>query len=124
MSTRILTTEATLAGRTLSAGTILVYSPYLIQRRPDLYPDPDRFDPDRWLPEHAATLPRGAFIAFGGGARKCIGDTFGMLEATLVLAAITACWRLDSIPDVITRPRTRGSIRPHPLRMRLRYRHL
>ena len=121
--TRVLTTEATLAGRTLPAGTILLYSPYLIQRRPDLYPDPGLFDPDRWLPNHAAALPRGAFIPFGGGTRKCIGDTFSMLEATLALASITARWRLDPIPGLITRPHPRTSLRPHPLRMQLHQRH-
>jgi pentalenene oxygenase len=107
--TRVLTTEATLAGRTLPAGTILLYSPYLIQRRPDLYPDPNRFNPDRWLPDHAATLPRGALIPFGGGARKCIGDTLGMLEATLALASMTARWQLDPLPGIIGRPEWRQS---------------
>jgi cytochrome P450 len=121
MFTRVLTTETTLAGRTLPTGTILIYSPYLIQRRGDLYPEPNRFDPDRWLPHHT-TPPRGAFIPFGGGARHCIGDTFAMLEATLALATITARWQLDPLPDVLTRPRPRLTLRPHPLRMRLRHR--
>lgn len=124
MFTRVLTTQATLAGRTLPAGAVLLYSPYLIQRRPDLYPDPDRFDPDRWPPGHPPTLSRSSFIAFGAGARKCIGDTFGMLEATLALATITARWQLDPVPGALTRPRARVSLRPHPLRMRLRRRHL
>ncbi len=121
--TRVLTTEATLAGRTLPAGTVLLYSPYLIQRRPDLYPGPDRFDPDRWLPDPTAALPRGAYIPFGGGARKCIGDIFGRLETTITLASITGRWRLDPIPGVTTRPHPRASLRPRPLRMRLRHRH-
>jgi pentalenene oxygenase len=107
MLTRVVTAETTLAGRKLPSGTTLVYRPYLIHRRPDLYPDPDRFDPDRWLHDHAAALPRGAFIPFGGDARKCIGDTFSMLEATLALASITARWRLDPILGVITRPSPR-----------------
>ncbi|MGH3765686.1 MAG: cytochrome P450 [Pseudonocardiaceae bacterium] len=121
--TRVLTTEATLAGRTLPAGTVLLYSPYLIHRRADLYPGPDRFDPDRWLPAHTSALPRGAFIPFGGGARKCIGDIFGMLEATITLATITSRWRLDPIPGATTRPHPRASLRPRPLRMRLHHRH-
>ncbi len=120
--TRVLTTEATLGGQTLPAGAVLLYSPYLIHRRADLYPDPDCFDPDRWLPEHTKALPRGAFIAFGGGTRRCIGDTFGMLEATLALATITTRWQLDPIPGTITRPLPRAALRPNPLRMRLHQR--
>ncbi|MBV9141694.1 MAG: cytochrome P450 [Pseudonocardiales bacterium] len=120
--TRVNTTEATLADRTLPAGTVLLYSPYLIHRRGDLYPDPDHFDPDRWLPDHTTTLPRGAVVPFGGGARRCIGDTFAMLEATLVLATITARWQLDPLPGAITRPRPRATLRPRPLHMRLRQR--
>jgi cytochrome P450 len=122
MFTRVVTTEATLANRTLPAGTLLLYSPYLIQRRGDFYPHPERFDPDRWLSDRTAALPRGAFIPFGGGARKCIGDTFTMLEATLALATITTRWQLDPLPGIVTQPRPRGNLKPHPLRMRLRHR--
>jgi cytochrome P450 len=123
MLTRILTTEATLAGKTLPAGTILLYSPYLIHRRGDLYPNPNHFDPDRWLPDHTTTPPRGAFIPFGGGTRRCIGDTFGMLEATLALATITTRWHLHPLPGTTTQPRARATLRPHPLRMQLHHRH-
>jgi pentalenene oxygenase len=123
ISTRVLTTEATLAGKTLPAGTILLYSPYLIHRRGDLYPDPNHFDPDRWLPDHTTTLSRGAFIPFGGGTRRCIGDTFAMLEATLALATITTRWHLHPLPGPTTQPRARITLRPHPLRMQLHHRH-
>jgi cytochrome P450 len=120
--TRVLTTETTLAGRRLPAGTILAYSPYLIHRREDLYPHPDRFDPDRWLSDHTTHLRRGAFIPFGGGARKCIGETFAMLEATLVLATITARWQVNPLPGINTQPRPGATLRPYPLRMQLRRR--
>jgi cytochrome P450 len=119
---RVLTTETTLAGRTLPADTILLCSPYLIQRQSELYPDPERFDPDRWLPGRTTTSVRGAFVPFGGGAHKCIGDNFAMLEATLALATITARWKLDPLPGPSTQPRPRATLRPHPLRMRLRHR--
>jgi cytochrome P450 len=120
--TRVLTTETTLASKTLPAGTILLYSPYVIRRREDLYPHPDRFDPDRWLSDHTTPLCRGAFIPFGGGARRCIGETFAMLEATLALATITACWELNLLPGMIAQPRPGATLRPYPLRMQLRRR--
>lgn len=124
MLTRGVTEDTRLAGHVLPVGTVLLYSPYLIHHRADLYPDPDRFDPDRWAPGQATALPRGAFIPFGGGARKCMGDAFGLLEATLTLATITARWRLEPLPGVTTRPQPRATLRPHPLRMRLHQRQL
>ncbi|WP_409239785.1 cytochrome P450 [Streptomyces sp. PA5.6] len=123
MVTRTVTEDTQLAGHPLPAGTTLLYSPYLIHHRADLYCDPERFDPDRWEPEQATTLPRGAFTPFGAGARKCMGDTFGMQEATLTLATITACWKLDLPPANTTRPQARATLRPHPLHMRLHQRH-
>ena len=121
--TRMLTTESTLAGKTLPAGTTLIYSPYLIHRRSDLYPNPEHFDPDRWLPDNATTLPRGAYIPFGEGRRRCIGDNFAMLEATIALATIATRWHLRPLPGTTTQPRARITLRPHPLRMRLHRRH-
>jgi cytochrome P450 len=81
MFTRIVTADSDLGGHHLPAGTTIIVSPYLIHHHPDLYEHPDRFDPDRWLPEAAHAIPRHAYIPFGGGARKCIGDTFALTEA-------------------------------------------
>jgi hypothetical protein len=78
----VLTTETTLASKTLPVGTILLYSPYVIRRREDLYPHPDRFDPDRWLSDHTTPLCRGALIPFGGGA-----------EPANLSAKLSLCWK-------------------------------
>ncbi|MBK6013104.1 cytochrome P450 [Streptomyces sp. MBT53] len=96
--TRTTTVDTELGGRPVPAGTDIVVSPYQMHHRADLYPDPERFDPDRWAPERAGTVPRGAHLTFGGGARKCIGDAYGMTEATLALATIAARWRLEPVP--------------------------
>ena len=94
LSMRRTTTAIDLGGTRIPADADLVYSPATMHRDPNLYPDPMRFDPDRWLPERAASLPRNAFIPFGSGRYKCIGDHFSMTEATVVLATIAARWRL------------------------------
>ncbi|MDT3396402.1 cytochrome P450 [Streptomyces sp. B1866] len=96
--TRTTTADTELGGRRVPAGTDVVVSPYQIHHRADLYTDPERFDPDRWAPERAKSIPRGANLTFGTGARKCVGDSFGMTEATLALATIAARWRLEPVP--------------------------
>ncbi|MGX1776787.1 cytochrome P450 [Nocardia brasiliensis] len=116
---RRTTEETELAGCTLPAGTTLICSPYLIHHRTDVYPDPDRFDPDRWIPDRAAQRPRNTFIPFGAGARKCIGATFGITEATLILASISARWQLSPISKKSIRPIVRAGIVTGSLPMRL-----
>lgn len=110
--TRTVTEDTDLGGYHLRAGTIIVYSPYLIHHRSDLYPGPERFDPDR--PDPA----RGAFIPFGGGARKCIGNDFAVTGATLALATLTACWELHVLPGTHVRPARSTVLHPARLRMR------
>jgi cytochrome P450 len=92
-----------LGGARLPAGADLAFSPYALHRDPRLYPDPLRFDPDRWLPERSSTLPKGAFIPFAAGAHKCIGDGFAVTEATIVLATIVGSWRLRPVPGHVVR---------------------
>lgn len=96
--TRTTTRPAELAGRRIEPGTIVMYSPYALGRNASVYRDPDRFDPDRWLPERTAGLPRGYNLPFGGGGRKCIGDGLGLAETTITLAGIASRWRLRSVP--------------------------
>jgi cytochrome P450 len=73
-----------------------VFSPYILHRRPDLHPHPTRFDPARWLtpaPGH-----RASYLPFGAGPTRCIGEEFGLAEATLILATTAVRWNLSPDP--------------------------
>jgi cytochrome P450 len=114
---RVCTGPVTLAGRALPAGSIVVFSPYVLHRRPDLYPDPHRFDPARWLtpaPEH-----RTGYLPFGAGATRCIGEEFGLAEATLILASLAARWTLTPEPGTTVSPAARAVLVPRTLPVRL-----
>lgn len=115
--TRTVTADTRLGGHLLPAGTSVAYSPYLIHHRPDLYDQPEIFDPDRWDRERSQP-PRHALIPFAAGARKCIGDDFAMTQAILALATITGRWRLEHLPGQQVRTAIAAVLRPRELRMR------
>ncbi|MGH8920031.1 MAG: cytochrome P450, partial [Actinomycetes bacterium] len=100
-------TETDLGGHHITRGSYVFFSPYANHHDSFLFPDPERFDPDRWLPERAQPLPRCAYIPFGAGTRQCIGETFAVGEVTAALATILARWRL--------RPHSDQPVRPHAL---------
>ena len=81
-------------GHRIPAGAEVLIMPWLIHRKPQLWEDPERFDPERFAPERAAERPRFAYIPFGAGPRICIGATFAMTEAILILATIAQRYRL------------------------------
>jgi len=116
MLTRVTTADTVLAGRRIPAGATVMFSPFTLHRDPAVFAEPDRFDPDRWLPERAE-IPRHATMPFGGGGRKCIGDDFAMVEMMIVLATIAARWRLRAVPGSTTRPRPLATLSPGKLRM-------
>lgn len=119
--TRSTAEACELAGVRLEAGTTVAYSPYLIHRLPELYPDPGRFDPDRW--SRADDAPparpaiRGSFIPFAAGRRKCIGEDFAFAEAVLALAAISTRWTLRPAPGARVRPSVGATMAPRDLSM-------
>jgi cytochrome P450 len=88
-----------LAGYRLPAGSLFMLPQWGVHRDPRWYDDPERFDPDRWLPERAAERPRFAYFPFGGGSRGCIGRQFSLLEATLILATIGRNYRLERVDE-------------------------
>jgi pentalenene oxygenase len=107
---RTCTRPVTLAGRTLPPGSMVVFSPYILHRRADQYPQPTRFDPARWLtpaPEH-----RTSYLPFGAGATRCIGEEFGLAEATLILATTAARWNLTLDPRTRVSPAARAVLVP------------
>jgi cytochrome P450 len=117
--TRIVTASTRLGGYDIPAGTTIAYSPYALHRLAGYYTDPDVFNPDRWDAEMQHSSPRNnAYIPFGGGARKCVGDQFGITEAVLALTAIVSRWRLEPIPGQ-KYPGIAASMGPRRLKMRL-----
>ncbi len=85
-------------GYVLPARTVVLVSPYLVHRDPRFFPQPDRFMPERWTAEFKAALPPFAYFPFGGGTRRCIGESFAMMELTLIAATIASKWRFRLVP--------------------------
>ena len=83
---------------TIPAGAILIISQYVMHHDARYFPDPFRFDPERWTPEARASRPQFSYFPFGGGPRRCIGDGFAMMEATMVLATLAQTWSLHLAP--------------------------
>lgn len=100
-------------GYSVPAGSLVFLSPYVTHRHPALWPEPERFSPDRFAPEKAAALDRFAYFPFSGGPRVCIGAPFANLEMLIVLASIVrrfrvhlaAGARVEAEPLVTLRPR-------------------
>lgn len=98
------------AGVQIPAGATIAVPPYLIHRNAEIWPNPEGFQPERFMGEQQR--PRYAYLPFGGGRRICVGAGFAMLEAALVLAAITRTHRLDLVPGVAVPGRAEITYRP------------
>src|SRR4051812_10979776 len=102
------------------ARSILVMSPFIVQRDARYYREPDRFDPDRWTPEFKASLPKFAYFPFGGGPRQCIGESFAWMELILLVATIAQRWRMRLVPGHPVVPQPVVTLRArHGMRMTL-----
>ena len=101
-----------LAGHSIKRGTMIVIAPYVLHRHRTLWPDPDRFDPTRFLDGARHRISRFAYLPFGAGPRVCIGATFALQEAAIVLATLVRRCRLELLPGHATWPVQRVSLRP------------
>lgn len=101
-------------------GGIMIVSPYVTHRRPDIWDNPEGFEPERFTPERVAERPRYAYFPFSGGPRQCIGNSFALMEAQLVLAAVGQKYRLHLIPGCTVEPDPIFTLRPNrPVMMTL-----
>lgn len=93
-------------GYAVPAGTLVLMSPYVMHRDPRYYPDPARFEPERWHPTTGTRPEKFAYFPFGGGPRGCIGQVYGLQEAALVIATLAQRWRMRLVPGhrVVLRP--------------------
>ncbi|GAB3497536.1 cytochrome P450 [Amycolatopsis cihanbeyliensis] len=109
--------EVELGGVRLAPGTEVTISPHALHFDPRFFAEPDRFDPDRWAPERAGDIPRGAFIPFGAGTRQCVGNTFAQLEMAITVATVAAKWRLVPVPGKPVRVKYTSTAYPARLSM-------
>jgi cytochrome P450 len=83
---------------TIPAGSSILMSQYLMHRNPHYFPQPERFDPERWTPQEKARRPRFSYFPFGGGPRSCIGESFAWMEGILLIATIVQHWNMRHEP--------------------------
>jgi cytochrome P450 len=94
-----------LCGMPIPKGSLVTIIPWLIHRHRTLWDNPDRFDPERFTPEAIARRDRLAYLPFGFGPRICIGASFAMTEAMLILATLAQRFRLRVAPGCRVEPR-------------------
>jgi cytochrome P450 len=106
------TQDLDIGGHTVPADSQIVIPIFAIHRHRKLWTDPDRFDPDRFLPTAEAGRPRTQYMPFGGGPRVCIGATFAMIEATVLLAEFVRAARFTWDGRHLPEPISRITLRP------------
>jgi cytochrome P450 len=110
---RTALSEFELGGYRIPGGANVVVSQWVMHRDARFFPNPLTFDPDRWLREETRNLPRFAYFPFGAGPRQCIGSSFAMMEAVLLLATIAQAFQLcpvrgravEPLPSITLRPK-------------------
>ncbi len=112
MTARVLIEETELGGYRLPEGSALMFSPWVTHRDPEIFPNPETFDPDRWAPERVADMPRFAFFPFGAGPRACIGNHFAMMELGLIAATLLQHCRFELASQAPLRLGVSATLRP------------
>ncbi len=111
--------DTEIGGHHVPRGSEVMVWIYFLQRDPRSFSRPDEFRPGRFVPEEEAKIPRFAYLPFGAGPRACIGRTFAMVEARLLLATLLARFRFDlagredveAQPKITLVPKTRVKMR-------------
>jgi cytochrome P450 len=96
---REATRDLELGGYRVKKGYTVFMSQWVSHRDPRYFPDPEAFRPERWLDGLAKRLPKYAYFPFGGGPRVCIGNTFALMEAAVILATVGQRYRFTLEPD-------------------------
>jgi cytochrome P450 len=96
----------------IPAGSIVAIEPYVLHRHRKLWDEPDAFRPERFLPEERGRIDRFAYLPFGAGPRVCIGASFSLQEAVVVLATVVRAFRCELVKGHEVMPLQRITLRP------------
>ncbi|WP_250292697.1 cytochrome P450 [Frankia sp. CiP1_Cm_nod1] len=110
---RYLVEDRVVGGYPLPAGSTLLLSQWVVHRDEKWWPEPERFDPERWIGDRAdPDRPRYAYFPFGGGPHQCIGNSFARTEGVLALATIARHWTFEPVPGLEITPEPLVTLRP------------
>ncbi|MGH9781478.1 MAG: cytochrome P450, partial [Candidatus Acidiferrales bacterium] len=104
--------DCTIGGYHVPRNTTIYMSQWVVHRDSRYFDEPDEFRPERWMDSLQKMLPKFAYFPFGGGPRVCIGASFAMMEATLLLAAIASRFRIKLVPGQTIRLWPSITLRP------------
>lgn len=120
---RSVLNDCELGGYFIPRGSQVLMCQYVMHHDARYFPDPERFDPERWTQPARDARPQFSYFPFGGGLRRCIGDAFAMMEATLLLAQLAGAWQMRLEPGHVVAMQPVMSLRPkHGMRMILKSR--
>jgi cytochrome P450 len=110
---RLVVKDCEIAGYNIPAKSLVLLSQYVTHRDARFFPDPVRFDPERWTTAARESRPQFAYFPFGGGTRRCIGEAFAWMEGILLIATLAQHWRMrlvlnhrvETLPVITLRPK-------------------
>jgi cytochrome P450 len=111
MGRRVLV-DYDVGGYVLPANSIVLVSQWVMHHDPRYYPDPFKFDPERWTTEEREARPKFSYFPFGAGPRVCIGEQFAWMEGALLIATIAQQWKMRLASDQRVEPRAMITLRP------------
>jgi cytochrome P450 len=107
------------SGVSIGAGSKIYLSQWVIHRNPRYFPDPERFDPQRFTDDAIRARPRFTYLPFGAGRRLCIGEDFAWMQGVLIMASVARRYHLRLLPGQVVVPQPNVTLRPrHGIRMR------
>jgi cytochrome P450 len=117
---RLAVKEHSIGGYVVPAGSLVLLSQYAMHRDARFFPEPERFDPQRWTTDAREARPQFSYFPFGGGPRRCIGEGFAWMEGILLIATLAQKWRMSLVPEQQVEVRPVITLRPkHGMRMTL-----
>ena len=109
-------------GYDLKPSDTLLISPYTIHRNPDIYPEPEKFLPERFTPEAEKSRPRHSFLPFSAGPHTCLGNFFALMEAQILLSVMVQRVDLQALPGQTVVAEPGVSLRMSPYKLRVSHR--
>ena len=117
---RLSLEDAEIGGYFVPKGALVLMSQYVMHRDPRYFPEPLGFEPERWTEEARTRRPQFSYFPFGGGPRRCIGESFAWMEGVLLLATMAQQWQMRLAPDQVVALRPVITLRPkYGMKMRV-----